>query len=68
MSEKMSSITVNQDGVCLKSDRELIWQALMAKARSLEQVLTKHNLSAEERKRLQDEYERVFALTEKYRR
>lgn len=62
----MSSITVNQDGVCLKSDREIIWQALMAKARSLERILLKDTLSENERKKLQDEYERVISLTEKY--
>lgn len=64
----MSRIAIIQDGVCLKSDRELIWQALMAKARSLERVLDKHNLSPNERLMLQDEYERTFALSEQYRK
>ena len=63
----MDEGTVNQEGICLKSDRELIWQALMAKARSLERVLEKKYLSPNERVILQDEYERTFSLSEKYR-
>lgn len=64
----VSEVTVIREGVCLKTDRELIWQALMAKARSLERVLKKNNLSPNERKMLQDEYERLIALSGKYRR
>lgn len=62
----VSEVTIIREGVCLKTDRELIWQALMAKARSLERVLMKGNLSPNERKMLQDEYERYFSLTEQY--
>lgn len=64
----MSRITVRQEGICLYSDREIIWRALIAKCRQLERIIEKHPLSENERKALQDEYERTFALTEQYQR
>ncbi len=39
----------------------------MNRCRILERVLDKNNLSPNKRLLLQDEYERTFALTEKYR-
>lgn len=64
----MSRITVRQEGICLYSDREIIWRALIAKCRQLERIIEKRPLSANERMALQDEYERTFALTEQYQR
>lgn len=63
----MSRITINQDGICLFSDREIIWRALMSKCRQLERILKRDTLSENERRSLQDEYERTFAITENYR-
>lgn len=61
-------VIIIQDGICLKSDREIIWQSLMSKVRSLERQLEKKNLSPQRRLTLQDEYERTYALTGKYGR
>lgn len=66
----MSRITVVQDGVCLRSDRELIRSALISRTRELERVAErkKHVLSAIEMKELQDEKDRTFALVDQYSR
>lgn len=61
----MSKITVNQEGICLFSDNEIVRRALLAKCVQLERLL-KRPMSENERKAIQDEYERTFALTEKY--
>ncbi|MGO3652060.1 hypothetical protein [Vagococcus sp.] len=61
-------VIINQDGVCKKSDKDIVWGALMNKCRQLERILDKHYLSPMQILALQDEYERTFALTEKYRR
>lgn len=66
--DSMSQVIINQDTICLKTDREIIRQALLAKCRSLERLFERGNLKTNERKRLQDEYERTFALTQEYRR
>lgn len=57
-----------ENGLCMKSDRELIRSALLARCKKLERVLKKDYLSPNERAVLQDEYERTFALTEHYKR
>lgn len=67
-SRKPVEVIINQDGICKKSDKDIIWGALMAKCRQLERVLEKRYLSPMERLAVRDEYERTFALTEKYRR
>lgn len=59
---------INQETVCTKSDKDIIWGALMNKCRQLERVLEKRYLDPNERLKVQDEYERTFALTDKYRR
>lgn len=59
-------VTYVHNGVCLYSDNEIIWRALRSRCSVLERVLSKHNLTLIERKQLQDEYERTFALTEKF--
>lgn len=59
---------VYENGLCMKSDRELIRNALLTRCRKLERVLKKDYLSPNERTVLQDEYERTFALTEYYKR
>lgn len=61
-------VVINQDGVCKKSDKDIVWGALMARCRNLERVLEKRQLSPNEYLMLKDEYERTFALTEKYSR
>lgn len=61
-------VIINQDGICKKSDKDIVWGALMAKCRQLERTLEKRYLSQMERLAVRDEYERTFALTEKYRR
>lgn len=61
-------VIINQEGVCKKSDKDIIWGALMAKCRQLERMLEKRYLSPNERLAVRDEYERTFALTEKHRR
>lgn len=66
--KSVPAISIIQDGICLKSDREIIWQSLMSKARSLERQLEKNNLTPNQRLMVQDEYERTFALTGKYGR
>lgn len=61
-------VVINQDGVCKKSDKDIVWGALMSRYRQLERVLEKRQLSPNEYLMMKDEYERTFALTEKYRR
>ncbi|MGX7025865.1 hypothetical protein [Vagococcus hydrophili] len=61
-------VVINQEGVCKKSDNDIVWGSLMAKCRQLERVLDKRYLSPMERLAVKDEYERTFALTEKFRR
>lgn len=61
-------VVINQDGICKKSDKDIVWGALMARCRQLERVLDKRFLSPNERLAIKDEYERTFALTEEYRR
>lgn len=61
-------VIINQDGICKKSDKDIVWGALMSKCRQLERTLDKRYLSPNERLAVKDEYERTFALTEKYRR
>lgn len=64
----MSRITVVQDGVCLKSDKELIRSSLFSRTRQLERVIErqKHVLTELELKELIDEKDRTFALVERY--
>lgn len=64
----MSRITVVQDTVCLKSDKELIRSALFSRARQLERVIERksHVLAPNEMKVLIDEKDRTFSLVEKY--
>lgn len=64
----MSRITVVQDGVCLKSDKELVRSALFSRVNQLERVIErkKHILTALELKELVDEKDRTFALVERY--
>lgn len=59
---------IRNESICQKSDDEIIRLALYSKARQLERVLEKRGLSGNERKALQDEYERTFALTERFGR
>lgn len=59
-------ITDVHNGVCMYSDNEIIWRALRSHCSVLERVLAKNNLTLVERRQLQDEYERTFALTEKF--
>lgn len=59
-------VTYVHNGVCLYSDNEIIWRALRSRCSVLERVLAKNNLTLVERRQLQDEYERTFALTEKF--
>lgn len=51
--------------VCMYSDNEIIWRALRSRCSVIERVLAKNNLTLVERRQLQDEYERTYALTEK---
>lgn len=66
--KRVVGIIVRNEGLCQKSDNEIIRSALYSKARQLERVLEKRGLSENERKALQDEYERTFALTERFGR
>ncbi|MGX7328272.1 hypothetical protein [Enterococcus bulliens] len=59
---------INREGICQKSDNDIIRGALFSKSRQLERMLERNNLSPNERKMLRDEYERTFALTEKFGR
>lgn len=61
-------VIINQEGVCKKSDKDIVWGALMSRCRQLERMLDKNYLSPMEHLAFRDEYERTFALTEKYRR
>lgn len=61
-------VTINQDTVCTKSDKDIVWGALLNKCRQLERVLDKRYLDPNERLKVRDEYERTFSLTEQYRR
>lgn len=63
----MGRVTIIQEGVCLKSDNELIFVSLMARCRQLERVLENRPLTPNERVAMQDEYERTFALTAQYK-
>lgn len=58
----------NDQALCLFSDKELIFRALMAKCYQLERMLAKRTEDTNERRALQDEYERTFALTQNYRK
>ena len=64
----MSRITVVQDGVCLKSDKELVRSALFSRSKELDRVLERkvNTLSPNEYKMLADERDRTFALMERY--
>lgn len=66
----MSRITVVQDGVCLKSDKELVRSALFSRSKELDRVLERkvNTLSPNEYKMLADERDRTFALMDKYSR
>ena len=59
-------VTYVHNGVCMYSDNEIIWRALRSRCSVKERVLAKNNLTLVERRQLQDEYERTFALTEKF--
>lgn len=48
------------------SDNEIIWRALSSRCSILERVLERNNMTLIERRQLQNEYERIFALKEKY--
>lgn len=52
------------NGVCMYSDNEIIWRVLRSRCSVIERVLAKNNLTLVERRQLQDEYERTFAITE----
>ena len=64
----MSRITVVQDGVCLKSDKELVRSALYSRSKELDRVLERkiNTLSPNEYKMLADERDRTFALMDRY--
>ena len=66
----MSLITVVQDGVCLKSDKELVRSALYSRSKELDRVLERkvNTLSPNEYKMLADERDRTFALMDRYSR
>lgn len=66
----MSRITVVQDGVCLKSDKELVRSALYSRSKELDRVLERklNTLSPNEYKMLADERDRTFALMDRYSR
>lgn len=66
----MSRITVVQDGVCLKSDKELVRSALFSRSKELDRVLERkvNTLSPDEYKVLADERDRTFALMDRYSR
>lgn len=66
----MSRITVVQDTVCLKSDKELIRSALYSRVKELDRVLERkiNTLSPNEYKMVADERDRTFALIDKYSR
>ena len=66
----MSHITVVQDGVCLKSDKELVRSALYSRVKELDRVLERkvNTLSPNEYKMLADERDRTFALMDRYSR
>ena len=66
----MSRITVVQDGVCLKSDKELVRSALYSRVKELDRVLERkvNTLSPNEYKMLADERDRTFALMDRYSR
>lgn len=66
----MSHITIVQDGVCLKSDKELIRSALYSRVKELDRVLERkaNTLSPNEYKMLADERDRTFALMDRYSR
>lgn len=66
--KRVVGIVIRNEGVCNKTDDEIIRSALFFKAGQLERTLErkKHILSPNERKALQDEYERTFALTEQF--
>lgn len=66
----MSRITVVQDGVCLKSDKELVRSALFSRSKELDRVLERkiNTLSPNEYKMLADERDRTFALMDRYNR
>ena len=66
----MSRITIVQDGVCLKSDKELVRSALYSRSKELDRVLERKGnaLSPNEYKTLADERDRTFALMDRYSR
>ena len=66
----MSRITVVQDGVCLKSDKELVRSALFSRSKELDRVLERkvNTVSPNEYKVLADERDRTFALMDRYSR
>ena len=59
-------VTYVYNEVCMYSDDEIIWRALRSRCSALERVLERQNMTLIERRKLQDEYERTFSLTEKF--
>lgn len=58
-----------RDGICQKSDDEIVQGALFGRAMQLERMLErkKKSMPPDEYKSLLDEKERTFALTERFR-
>lgn len=64
--EKRVVGVIIREGVCQKSDEQIMRGALMGRLAQLEQRIARVRLTASEMelKALQDEYERTYALTE----
>lgn len=60
--------TIDRTGLCLDSDNELIRRSLMARCYTLERKIKRGGMTDVQKMTLQDEYERTFALTEKFGR
>lgn len=64
----MSRITVVQDGVCLKDNRELVYSALFSRVKELDRLLERkgETMPRNDYKRLTDERDKTFVLLERY--
>lgn len=60
--------TVVRDGISLDTDDELIFKALRNRAFQLERKLERGNMTPNQRVMTQDEYEKTFVLTDRFRR
>lgn len=64
----MPRITIIQDEVCLKDNRELVYSALFSRVKELDRLLERkgETMPRNDYKRLTDERDKTFVLMDRY--